>query len=153
MSFQTPCKKVSFSDEESAEYYIEKLQRTSKRKKKPVRSYLCEKCFNWHLTSKRKNQVDEPEVAKLKQKIVKLERRIQHLTNESNNKTKKIKKFHDEIYDLNRRLGRTHEKDRSYSYDEVRKYLFEDKMSWERKFRKLEEHHLKEMGARNDDKG
>jgi len=45
------CKKTSFIDEQQALFYIEKLQATSVRKKKPIRAYLCEKCFTWHLTS------------------------------------------------------------------------------------------------------
>ena len=45
------CKKVSFCDERYANEYIAKLNKTSQRKLKPVRAYLCEKCFTWHLTS------------------------------------------------------------------------------------------------------
>lgn len=45
------CKKVSFADEQQALFYIDKLIRTSKRKVVPQRTYLCHKCFNWHLTS------------------------------------------------------------------------------------------------------
>lgn len=45
------CKKVKFIDEQSADFYIEKLHKTSKRKLKPTRSYLCDKCLTWHLTS------------------------------------------------------------------------------------------------------
>ena len=45
------CKKVSFATESDADFYIKKLKRTSKRAVVPMRAYLCEKCFNWHLTS------------------------------------------------------------------------------------------------------
>ena len=45
------CTKVYFADEKNANAYIEKLNKTSYRKLKPIRAYLCEKCFNWHLTS------------------------------------------------------------------------------------------------------
>jgi uncharacterized protein YlaI len=45
------CTKVYFADEKNANAYIEKLNKTSDRKLKPIRAYLCEKCFNWHLTS------------------------------------------------------------------------------------------------------
>lgn len=48
---QNNCKKVKFIDEEFANQYIQKLQKTSKRKLKPVRTYLCEKCLTWHITS------------------------------------------------------------------------------------------------------
>lgn len=53
------CKKVSFSDEQQAIYYIEKLRKTSKRPSIPQRAYLCEKCFNWHLTSKQEGKTYE----------------------------------------------------------------------------------------------
>ena len=45
------CTKVSFIDENYADQYINKLNKTSKRKLKPVRSYLCDKCLTWHITS------------------------------------------------------------------------------------------------------
>lgn len=48
---QNNCKKVKFIDEEFANQYIQKLQKTSNRKLKPVRAYLCEKCLTWHITS------------------------------------------------------------------------------------------------------
>ncbi len=45
------CKKVYFGTEKDANEYIDKLQRTSTREVKPVRSYLCPRCKCWHLTS------------------------------------------------------------------------------------------------------
>ena len=45
------CKKVSFATQEDADYYINKLQKTSTRDKVPINSYLCVKCNCWHLTS------------------------------------------------------------------------------------------------------
>ena len=45
------CKKVSFATQADADYYIDKLQKTSTRDKIPVNSYLCPKCNCWHLTS------------------------------------------------------------------------------------------------------
>lgn len=44
------CKKVAFATEADADFYIEKLKRTSSRKVVPTRAYLCETCRNWHLT-------------------------------------------------------------------------------------------------------
>lgn len=51
------CNKTSFIDQSNAEQYISKLQKTSKRKFAPVRSYLCEKCLNWHITSIEDNRI------------------------------------------------------------------------------------------------
>lgn len=44
------CKKVSFATEADADFYINKLKKTSSRKVVPTRAYLCEECLNWHLT-------------------------------------------------------------------------------------------------------
>lgn len=46
-----PCNKTSFRDEVAAEFYLAKLKKTSMRIKVPQRTYLCERCFKWHLTS------------------------------------------------------------------------------------------------------
>ena len=45
------CKKVKFINQEFADSYVAKLQKTSKRSRKPIRSYLCTKCNVWHITS------------------------------------------------------------------------------------------------------
>jgi TolA-binding protein len=45
------CKKVYFADEKTALFYIDKLKKTSIKEKKPVNTYLCPHCLNWHLTS------------------------------------------------------------------------------------------------------
>lgn len=78
------CKKVSFADEKYAQMYIDKLQKTSNRKLKPVRSYLCEKCFNWHLTSieSRENLQlahKEKQIFNLKNKVVNLQKEVERL--------------------------------------------------------------------------
>jgi hypothetical protein len=52
------CPKTYFANERFANEYIAKLKATSERIKKPVRSYLCERCLNWHLTSLTQNQSD-----------------------------------------------------------------------------------------------
>jgi hypothetical protein len=46
------CKKATFARKIDADYYIDKLQKTSNRAKIPKYSYLCPKCNLWHLTSK-----------------------------------------------------------------------------------------------------
>lgn len=45
------CKKTKFATEEYAAAYVKKLQKTSKRKVVPQRTYLCPECLTWHLTS------------------------------------------------------------------------------------------------------
>ena len=83
------CKKVSFINEKFANEYIDKLQKTSVRRIKPVRAYLCEKCTTWHLTSiegyeerKVKNRMADYErrIANLQGKITHLQKEVERLT-------------------------------------------------------------------------
>ena len=56
------CKKASFSTEQQAEVFIDKIKRTGRQDRLPQRSYLCHQCLNWHLTSKEdfnKNNIKE----------------------------------------------------------------------------------------------
>lgn len=79
------CKKVSFLDEKNALIYIEKLNKTSVRERKPVNTYLCEKCLAWHLTSIELKEVFE--IKYLKRQIENLKKKIINLTQLSlNNK-------------------------------------------------------------------
>ena len=45
------CNKVAYANEKLANEDIDRIQAKSVRDKKPVRSYLCNKCKLWHLTS------------------------------------------------------------------------------------------------------
>lgn len=54
------CKKTSFPDEKTANYYLDKIKKSSRRSKVPVYSYLCSKCFAWHLTS-----WEQPDIIKM----------------------------------------------------------------------------------------
>ena len=71
------CKKVSFADEKNALMYLEKLKKTSTRERKPVNTYLCEKCLAWHLTSIELKEVTE--IKYLKRQIENLKSKITHL--------------------------------------------------------------------------
>jgi hypothetical protein len=121
MIMNKSCKKVSFSDEKTALYYIDKLKRTSVRTIVPHRAYLCEKCFCWHLTSRlsaeerqakkdkaEREGVFENKVIKeaVKSENLALKRRVTQLEKESANKTKKINELHEQIYELNKASGR-----------------------------------------------
>jgi len=72
------CKKTSFTTEDYAEFYIKKLKTTSKRNVLPVRAYLCEKCFQWHLTHLQPIDVIsfQFEFDKMKSKIIRLENEL-----------------------------------------------------------------------------
>lgn len=78
------CSKVSFANELFANKYIEKLKNTSTRRLKPVRSYLCENCLNWHLTSiegtEVKRQIEyERQINNLKSKVIHLQNEVKIL--------------------------------------------------------------------------
>lgn len=76
------CRKVRFSDENSALFTIKKINETASLKKKPNRAYLCSKCNSWHLTSKPDLYVLQDENKKLKSEIEKLNNSISDLKNE-----------------------------------------------------------------------
>lgn len=64
------CNKVFFATEAAALFYIDKLNRTSARERKPTNAYLCPKCLMWHLTSKHRSEQDIEKEAKEKYKTV-----------------------------------------------------------------------------------
>jgi len=64
---EVKCKKVSYSSEKIALHDVKKYNIKSTRESKPIRTYLCPICFNWHLTSKPK-KVDNL-ISELNQKI------------------------------------------------------------------------------------
>jgi len=76
------CRKVRFSDENSALFTIKKINETASLKKKPTRAYLCSKCNSWHLTSKPDLYVLQDENKKLKTEIEKLNKSISDLNNQ-----------------------------------------------------------------------
>jgi hypothetical protein len=90
---------VYFANEEYALIYLDKLKKTSKRSVVPHRTYLCEKCLSWHLTSKK--TIDELRIERLLSKIkhsenlekhiLKLKKRIEVLQQMNHNLRKSIK--------------------------------------------------------------
>lgn len=97
MGIQT-CKKVSFANEDFAEAYLKKLQKTSIRDSVPQRAYLCTYCLNWHLTSKKDKKVLylEDEILKLKSKAIESEERnklnVARLNDKHNAEVTELKK-------------------------------------------------------------
>ena len=54
---QTICKKSAFRDEVAADLFIASLHKKTKvRARMPKRSYYCDKCGFWHITSKADRQ-------------------------------------------------------------------------------------------------
>lgn len=92
MKSQTICGKTSFATEVDADYYIDKLSKTSKRKDIPIRAYLCPKCCNWHLT--KKQEVKDKETQELLSQIKTLKRELlicSRANNKSNEKINNLK--------------------------------------------------------------
>lgn len=46
------CKKVSYSSEDFANQDIKRFKFIDDGRRKPIRSYLCNKCNTWHITSR-----------------------------------------------------------------------------------------------------
>ena len=84
------CHKVCFANEKFATEYIDKLQKTSCRGKKPVNAYLCEKCLSWHLTSIESKEVRE--ITYLGRQINNLKAKIIHLQKENESLKLKLEK-------------------------------------------------------------
>ncbi len=96
------CKKVSFINETTANFYINKLQNTSTREKVPQRAYLCEICLNWHLTSK--PDYENTNTAKYEQKINNLHKIIASKESKIEKLTSKLEDAYEKIYKLNYEL-------------------------------------------------
>lgn len=45
------CNKTKYAKQEYADKDIERIAKVSVRQSKPIRSYFCEKCNGWHLSS------------------------------------------------------------------------------------------------------
>lgn len=102
MASGTECKKVKFATQADAEFYIQKLKKTSTRSIVPERAYLCQKCFSWHLTS----SPDRNSVLLQKNlvKINELGDRIAELNSVIESKNKLLKEKNKLISDLNVRI-------------------------------------------------
>lgn len=112
------CKKVSFADEKQALFYIDKLGKTSSRTTVPQRAYLCQKCLNWHLTSKQENKtyfslLTENET--LKKELAEKERIISELTDKTKsnqvlNLEKLVKEKNDKLVEQNSKINKLESK-------------------------------------------
>lgn len=102
------CKKVYFATEHDALFYISKINKTSNRAKKPVRTYLCNKCNSWHLTSssdyKQELVLAKEEISRLNQEFLNIKERhkqeislIKSETNINTNKDKVISEYQSKL--------------------------------------------------------
>lgn len=87
------CKKVSFINEKFALEYIDKLQKTSTRSRKPVNAYLCPHCLAWHLTSIELKEVKQ--IKFLNRQIDNLKLKVLHLQTENARLILKLEKSND----------------------------------------------------------
>ena len=84
----TYCKKTSFANETLANEFIKKLQKTSHRDKIIKRAYLCELCYNWHLTSL--ESAESLQISHLKNLLENKESQINNLKKENEKQNNKI---------------------------------------------------------------
>jgi hypothetical protein len=72
------CAKVRYANEKYANEALKKIRATSSRSKIPTRSYLCNRCKAWHLTSETKtfSQVNEENLALREQLIEQIQENI-----------------------------------------------------------------------------
>ena len=112
------CKKVKFSTEKDAEFYLNKLKKTSSRKNIPTRAYLCPFCTSWHLTSREsfenkkilelQNQVEllKKEISKKKEEINLLEGKNNKEYNLAIKTDERIKKLNEKIAEKDKTIRR-----------------------------------------------
>jgi predicted RNase H-like nuclease (RuvC/YqgF family) len=84
------CRKVKFTDENSAVFTLKKISQTS-ISKKPTRAYLCKVCNSWHLTSRPDIFSLENEINNLKKENLELKKKIKELSKNENNKVNDVK--------------------------------------------------------------
>lgn len=104
------CKKVKFSTEKDAEFYLSKLKKTSSRKNIPTRAYLCPFCTSWHLTSRdsfenKKIKELESEIESLKKEISKKNEEINLLEGRNNKEYNLAIKTDERIIKLNEKIA------------------------------------------------
>jgi chromosome segregation ATPase len=96
-----------------ADFYIEKLQRISKRRKVPVRSYECDACGLWHLTS---------QLNPLETRVIQLQEQIEKLKKENKLYRIEIGKLKETPKDL-KKLIKTDEQMRMQKDERVKELL------------------------------
>lgn len=80
MSEKKICRKVKFTDENSATFTLKKITENSTLKKKPQRAYLCKVCNSWHLTSKPDVSDLQAQLNTLKQENEQLRKKIEEVS-------------------------------------------------------------------------
>lgn len=116
---QTICKKSAFRDEIAADLFIASLHKKTKvRARMPSRSYYCDKCGFWHITSKRDEKLErlqviidaqDQEIRELKQQLLTL----QQATNKEDRVAVKadlrVKELSDQVGKLQKTNSRLHQ--------------------------------------------
>ena len=72
---ENDCKKTKFASREIADSHVKKFNESiRKRETTPIRSYLCEKCNCWHVTSK--DTIKDALLKEAKNEILALNRKV-----------------------------------------------------------------------------
>lgn len=94
------CTKAKYANEVFANQHIERLMRTSTRKLIPCRSYFCQYCGCWHITSTT-GSVDVEKMRSLTEENARLKREIQALKKTHNDEDNKNFRINEMIKFLN----------------------------------------------------
>lgn len=98
------CKKVCYLNEETARHDLEKIKKKSKNKNIPFRSYKCEKCGWWHLTSSTKGEHFEnifQDNLRLSNELLELKKQFEELKSKNAKEVSKIVSTDQRILQLN----------------------------------------------------
>lgn len=95
------CRKTHFPNEKTANEYVSRLQQTSVRKVVPNRSYLCEKCLNWHITSLPLQKEED-----IKKDLHRLEMKLKEKNGRIKNLEKQVDKLQGLVADANQKNDR-----------------------------------------------
>lgn len=98
---EVECKKVRYANKAAADFDVSKYKNKPLNDKRPTRSYRCNLCDSWHITSKK--FVDHKKVYELNKE---LGQTIFDLNNKINKLNQNIKKLESRIRDQNMELYR-----------------------------------------------
>jgi len=87
------CHKTKYANEAEANKDVERIKKTSTRSSVPIRSYYCQSCSGWHLTSKEPHLVTK--IKEATKEIDSLKAEIKRLTSETKTLTAENKVLRD----------------------------------------------------------
>lgn len=112
------CHKAKYRTEQDALFALNKIQKTSSRKRVPIRVYQCDKCSCWHLTSTPNAIELLNENNNLKERIAELEREIVNLTDYNKRNERLDVKANEEVKNFKHQIKKFQDKIAKFRKDE-----------------------------------